>query len=165
MILTPLLVYKLYPPEIQDTPDAARDGKGAEVKLGPPSQDELAVVITMSITVFCWIFQPFGITPVISAMFGMSLQLFSGVIKWADCLNENEAVEDTLVWFAHVLIGMSAQLNELGFIKFIATKVSSGLTAANLAWPQVFLILHSSYFAIHYFFASAPASRGERRRF
>ena len=69
----------------------------------------------MSITVFCWIFQPFGITPVISAMFGMSMQLFAGVIKWADCLNEKGAW-DTLVWFA-VLIGMSAQLNELGFIR------------------------------------------------
>ena len=155
LILTPLLVYKLFPPEIQDTPDAPAMAKEKLKKLGPLSQDELAVVITMSITVFCWIFQPFGITPVISAMFGMSLQLFSGVIKWADCLNEKGAW-DTLVWFA-VLIGMSAQLNELGFIKFIATKVSSSLTAANLAWPQVFLILHSSYFAIHYFFASQTA--------
>jgi divalent anion:Na+ symporter, DASS family len=88
-------------------------------------------------------------------MFGMSMQLFAGVIKWADCLNEKGAW-DTLVWFA-VLIGMSAQLNELGFIQFIATKVSAALTAANLAWPQVFLVLHVSYFAIHYFFASQTA--------
>ena len=155
LILTPLLVYKLFPPEIQDTPDAPAMAKEKLKKLGPLSQDELAVVITMSITVFCWIFQPFGITPVISAMFGMSMQLFAGVIKWADCLNEKGAW-DTLVWFA-VLIGMSAQLNELGFIQFIATKVSAALTAANLAWPQVFLVLHVSYFAIHYFFASQTA--------
>jgi DASS family divalent anion:Na+ symporter len=155
LILTPLLVYKLFPPEIQDTPDAPAMAKEKLKKLGPLSQDELAVVITMSITVFCWIFQPFGITPVISAMFGMSMQLFAGVIKWADCLNEKGAW-DTLVWFA-VLIGMSAQLNELGFIQFIATKVSAALTAANLAWPQVFLVLHASYFAIHYFFASQTA--------
>ena len=155
LLLTPLLVYKLFPPEIQDTPEAPAMAKEKLKKLGPLSQDELAVVITMSITVFCWIFQPFGITPVISAMFGMSMQLFAGVIKWADCLNEKGAW-DTLVWFA-VLIGMSAQLNELGFIQFIATKVSAALTAANLAWPQVFLVLHVSYFAIHYFFASQTA--------
>ena len=155
LLLTPLLVYKLFPPEIQGTPEAPAMAKEKLKKLGPLSQDELAVVITMSITVFCWIFQPFGITPVISAMFGMSMQLFAGVIKWADCLNEKGAW-DTLVWFA-VLIGMSAQLNELGFIQFIATKVSAALTAANLAWPQVFLVLHVSYFAIHYFFASQTA--------
>ena len=28
LILTPLLVHKLYPPEIQDTPDAPAHGKG-----------------------------------------------------------------------------------------------------------------------------------------
>ena len=117
LLLTPLLVYKLFPPEIQDTPEAPAMAKEKLKKLGPLSQDELAVVITMGITVFCWIFQPFGITPVISAMFGMSMQLFAGVIKWADCLNEKGAW-DTLVWFA-VLIGMSTQLNELGFIQFI----------------------------------------------
>lgn len=155
LLVTPLLVYKLYPPEITDTPEAPAQAAAKLKELGPLSQDELMVVITMGITVFMWIFQPFGITPVVSAMFGMSLQLISGVISWAECLNEKGAW-DTLLWFA-VLIGMSSQLNALGFIDYLSSTVAGALSAANLAWPQVMLLLHGFYYAIHYLFASQTA--------
>ena len=155
LLVTPLLVYKLYPPEVQSTPDAPAQAAEKLKELGPLTQDELMVVLTMSITVFMWIFQPFGIAPVVAAMFGMSLQLVSGVISWAECLNEKGAW-DTLLWFA-VLIGMSAQLNELGFINYLSTTVAGALTAAKLAWPQVMILLHGFYFAIHYLFASQTA--------
>jgi len=155
LLVTPLLVYKLYPPEVQNTPDAPAQAAEKLKQLGPLTQDELMVVITMSITVFMWIFQPFGIKPVVAAMFGMSLQLISGVITWAECLNEKGAW-DTLLWFA-VLIGMSAQLNSLGFIDYLSSTVAGALTAMNLAWPQVMLLLHGFYFAIHYLFASQTA--------
>ena len=155
LLVTPLLVYKLYPPEVQSTPDAPAEAAAKLKELGPLSQDELMVVATMSITVFMWIFQPFGIAPVVAAMFGMSLQLISGVISWAECLNEKGAW-DTLLWFA-VLIGMSGQLNALGFIDYLSTTVAGALTAANLAWPQVMLLLHGCYFSIHYLFASQTA--------
>ncbi len=155
LLVTPLLVYKLYPPEVQSTPDAPAQAAAKLKELGPLTQDELMVVITMSITVFMWVFQPFGIAPVVAAMFGMSLQLVSGVISWAECLNEKGAW-DTLLWFA-VLIGMSAQLNELGFINYLSSTVAGALTAANLAWPQVMILLHGFYFAIHYLFASQTA--------
>lgn len=155
LLVTPLLVYKLYPPEVKDTPEAPAEAARKLKELGPLSQDELMVVITMAITVFMWIFQPFGIKPVVAAMLGMSLQLVSGVITWAECLNEKGAW-DTLLWFA-VLIGMSAQLNALGFIDYLSSTVAGALTAANLAWPQVMLILHGCYFAIHYLFASQTA--------
>ena len=155
LLVTPLLVYKLYPPEVQNTPEAPAAAAQKLKELGPLSQDELMVVITMTITVFMWIFQPFGIPPVVSAMLGMSLQLIAGVISWSECLNEKGAW-DTLVWFA-VLIGMSAQLNALGFIDYLSSTVASALTAANLAWPQVMLLLHGFYFIIHYLFASQTA--------
>ena len=155
LLVTPLLVYKLYPPEITDTPEAPAQAAAKLKELGPLSQDELMVVITMGITVFMWIFQPFGITPVVSAMFGMSLQLISGVISWAECLNEKGAW-DTLLWFA-VLIGMSSQLNALGFIDYLSSTVAGALSAANLAWPQVMILLHGFYYAIHYLFASQTA--------
>lgn len=155
LLVTPLLVYKLYPPEVQNTPEAPAQAAEKLKELGPLSQDELMVVITMGITVFMWIFQPFGIKPVVAAMFGMSLQLISGVISWAECLNEKGAW-DTLLWFA-VLIGMSAQLNALGFIDYLSSTVAGALTAMNLAWPQVMLLLHGFYFAIHYLFASQTA--------
>jgi len=155
LLVTPLLVYKLYPPEVQSTPDAPAQAAEKLKKLGPLTQDEIMVVLTMSITVFMWIFQPFGIAPVVAAMVGLSLQLITGVLTWGECLNEKGAW-DTLVWFA-VLIGMSAQLNTLGFIDYLSSAVASSLSAANLAWPQVMLLLHGFYYIIHYLFASQTA--------
>ena len=102
----------------QDTPDAPKEAAEKLRKLGPLSQDERLVVATMALTVVLWIFgDKIGMSSVTAAMLGMSLQLFTGVITWADCLSEKGAW-DTLVWFA-VLIGMSSQLNAMGFISFL----------------------------------------------
>jgi DASS family divalent anion:Na+ symporter len=114
------------------------------------------VVVTMGLTVILWIFgDKIGMSSVTAAMLGMSLQLVSGVITWQDCLNEKGAW-DTLLWFA-VLIGMSAQLNAMGFINFLSNSVAGALAATSLGWGQVFVLLHACYFGIHYLFASQTA--------
>ena len=88
-------------------------------------------------------------------MIGMSLQLFCGVINWGECLGEKGAW-DTLIWFP-VLIGMAGQLQAMGFVDYLASSVAAGLSSMSLEWPQVFALLHVSYFGIHYFFASQTA--------
>ena len=156
LAVTPLLVFKLMPPEIQDTPEAPVKAAEKLEKLGPLSQDETMVVVTMGLTVLLWIFgDKIGMSSVTAAMLGMSLQLFTGVITWADCLNEKGAW-DTLLWFA-VLIGMSAQLNQLGFIAFLSDTVAGALAKTALGWQQTFVLLHACYFGIHYLFASQTA--------
>lgn len=114
------------------------------------------VVATMGLTVVLWIFgDAIGMSSVTAAMLGMSLQLLSGVITWQDCLNEKGAW-DTLLWFA-VLIGMSSQLNQMGFITFLSNAVAGALSSLALGWQQVFVLLHACYFVIHYLFASQTA--------
>ena len=46
LLLTPLLVYKLYPPEITDTPEAPILAKAKLKALGPMSQDEVTLART-----------------------------------------------------------------------------------------------------------------------
>ena len=100
LAVSPLLVFKMFPPEIQNTPDAPVEAAKKLEKLGPLSQDELMVCVTMGLTVVLWIFgDAIGMSSVTAAMLGMSLQLVSGVISWADCLHEKGAW-DTLLWFA-----------------------------------------------------------------
>ena len=156
LAVTPLLVFKLMPPEIQDTPNAPIEAAAKLTAMGPLSQDETMVCVTMGITVILWIFgDAIGMSSVTAAMLGMSLQLFTGVITWADCLNEKGAW-DTLVWFA-VLIGMSAQLNNMGFIGFLSDSVAGALGKTAMGWQQTFVLLHACYFAVHYLFASQTA--------
>ena len=56
LLVTPLLVFKMFPPEIQDTPEAPVEAAEKLRKLGPLSQDETMVCATMGLTVILWIF-------------------------------------------------------------------------------------------------------------
>ena len=156
LLVTPYIVFKLFPPEIQETPEAPVMAAKKLEAMGPMSSKELMFVASMAVTVFLWIFgDKFAVSSVMAAMIGLTLQLLLGVISWNDCLQE-KAAWDTLTWFA-VLIGMSGQLNKLGLIGWVTEAVNGALAGASLGWPQIFLILHVCYFAIHYLFASQTA--------
>ena len=56
LLATPLILYKLYPPEIKDTPDApAMAAKRLEL-MGPVTKNELVMIGTMLLAVSLWIF-------------------------------------------------------------------------------------------------------------
>jgi len=159
LLLTPLLVYKLFPPEIKDTPEAPAAATKKLEEMGPLSRDEGLMVATMGIAVTLWVCgDAIGISSCVAAMIGLTTLLLTGVLSWADCLNETSAW-DTLAWFA-VLVGMSGQLNALGLVKFMADSVAGMIAAANMAWPQVFVLLNLAYFGAHYIFASQTAHVG-----
>eukprot|EP00951_Prasinocladus_malaysianus_P025527 scaffold224070_cov37-Prasinocladus_malaysianus.AAC.1 len=77
---------------------------------------------------------------VLAAMIGLVILLATGVVTWDDALEEKGAW-DTLVWFT-ILISLSAQLNALGVVDWLASSVSSVLTAMKLGWMQAFGVLH-----------------------
>ena len=156
LALTPLIVYKLFPPEIKETPEAPKLAKERMKEMGPMRKIEWMVAGTMAVTMMLWILgDALGISGATAAMIGITLQMVGGVLTWNDLLTEKGAW-DTLIWFA-VLVGMSAQLKEFGIIKVLSDSVNSSLTAMNLGWPAVFVTLHAAYFLIHYLFASQTA--------
>ncbi|QDZ19865.1 sodium/sulfate symporter [Chloropicon primus] len=156
LFLTPLIVYKIMPPEIKETPDAPKAAAQKLKELGPMKKIEWMVAGTMMLTMVLWIFgDKLGIAGATAAMVGITLQMIGGVLTWDDLLKEKGAW-DTLIWFA-VLVAMSAQLKEFGLIGALSAKVNAGLTAMNLGWPAVFITLHVAYFLLHYLFASQTA--------
>ncbi|KAI3437630.1 hypothetical protein D9Q98_000082 [Chlorella vulgaris] len=159
LLITPLLMYKLFPPEIKDTPEAPKLAQERLTKMGPMSRDEKIMLGTMAGAVCLWVAgEALGISAVTTAMLGLCVLLSTGVLQWKECL-AYPAAWDTLFWFA-VLVGMSGQLNNLGVISHFATQVGSQLTAANLGWPAVFGLLNVTYYLLHYMFASQTAHVG-----
>lgn len=159
MLVTPLLMFKLSPPEIKDTPEAPKAAAERLEKMGPMSRDERIMLATMGFAVVLWVTgDAIGVSSVVAAMLGLSVLLLTGVLKWKDCLQYPPAW-DTLFWFA-VLVGMSGQLNSLGVIKHFADVVGGKLVAMNLGWQAVFGLLNVCYFALHYMFASQTAHVG-----
>jgi DASS family divalent anion:Na+ symporter len=159
LLVTPLLMYKIFPPAIKSTPEAPALAAQRLEKMGPMSRDEKIMLGTMASAVGLWVLgDVVGISAVTTAMMGLSFLLLTGVLNWRDCLTY-PAAWDTLFWFA-VLVGMSGQLNSLGVISHFANLVGSQLVAANMGWPIVFLLLNAAYFILHYMFASQTAHVG-----
>ncbi|KAJ6866332.1 dicarboxylate transporter 2.1 [Populus alba x Populus x berolinensis] len=159
ILATPLILYKLYPPETKDTPDAPAVAAKKLETMGPVTRNEWIMVGTMVLAVSLWVFgDALGIPSVVAAMIGLSILLLLGVLDWDDCLIEKSAW-DTLVWFA-VLVGMAGQLTNLGVVTWMSSCVAKVLQSVSLSWPAAFGILQASYFLIHYLFASQTGHVG-----
>eukprot|EP01026_Neomeris_dumetosa_P043776 TRINITY_DN36780_c1_g1_i2.p1 TRINITY_DN36780_c1_g1~~TRINITY_DN36780_c1_g1_i2.p1 ORF type:complete len:537 (-),score=49.51 TRINITY_DN36780_c1_g1_i2:244-1854(-) len=159
VLITPYLVYKMFPPEIQETPEAPKQAEQRLQQMGPPSRQQYVLLATMAAAVTLWVLgDAIGISSVVTAMMGLCTLLATGVLTWKDCL-QNSAAWDTLTWFA-ILVGMSGQLNSLGIIKYFADSVGGMLTSSAMSWPQLFVALHLVYYYIHYMFASQTAHVG-----
>ncbi|KAJ1290048.1 hypothetical protein BS78_02G212200 [Paspalum vaginatum] len=159
MLATPYLLYKISPPEIKDTPDAPAQAEEKLKRMGPVTKNEWAMIGTMIFAVSLWIFgDAIGVSSVVAGMLGLSILLLLGVLDWGDCLNEKSAW-DTLTWFA-VMVGMAAQLSNLGIVSWMSSCVAKLLQSFSLSWPAAFCVLQASYFLIHYLFASQTGHVG-----
>jgi anion transporter len=91
LLLTPALLYVLYPPEVKDTPDAPAKAKEELAKLGPMSTDEKLTAGALGLTVALWIFgSSIGVNAVAAALTGLSILLVTGVVSWKQCLSDNQ---------------------------------------------------------------------------
>ncbi|CAM0911421.1 unnamed protein product [Alopecurus aequalis] len=159
LLATPYLLYKIFPPEIKDTPEAPALAAKKLKEMGAVTKNEWVMVATMILAVSLWIFgDAIGVSSVVAAMIGLSILLLLGVMNWDDCLNEKSAW-DTLAWFA-ILVGMAGQLTNLGIVSWMSNCVAKILQSFSLSWPAAFGVLQASYFFIHYLFASQTAHVG-----
>jgi DASS family divalent anion:Na+ symporter len=155
VLLMPLLVYRVFPPQLKETPGAARLAREQLAAMGPMKLAEWTMLGVFCLLLTLWIFgsRLGGIEPVTAALIGLGLLLLLGVLTWGDILAEQGAW-DTLVWFA-VLVAMANFLNRLGLIPWFSHAVGDRLPGTT--WVVEFLALCLVYFYSHYLFASSTA--------
>jgi DASS family divalent anion:Na+ symporter len=155
LILVPLLIYKIYPPEIKETPAAAQIAKDKLAEMGKMKTSEWIMLGTFFLLLGLWIFGPNQLTmnATTAALIGLAVLLLTTVLTWGDVLNERGAW-DTLVWFA-ALVMMATQLNKLGLIPWFSDTMGEAVSGYN--WVPAFLLLSLVYFYSHYLFASNTA--------
>ncbi|EYU30970.1 hypothetical protein MIMGU_mgv1a024810mg [Erythranthe guttata] len=157
LLATPVILYKIYPPEIKVTPDAPDMAKRKLEQMGPVKRDEWIMILTVLLTIALWIAgEAINMASVVAALIGLAILLLLGILDWDDCLNEKQAW-DTLTWFA-VLVGMATQLTVLGVVPWMSKSVA--LKSHSISSLGAFGILQTSYFFIHYLFASQTAYVG-----
>src|SRR5215470_7979936 len=162
LLVMPLVLYMLYPPEIKQTPGARELARAELAKLGPMRAPEkitlgvLALMLAIWADLPAWLLGPvFGVDPTTTAVIGLSLLLITGVLGWEDVLKARSAW-DTLIWFA-ALVMMATFLGSLGLTKWFSVSIQGSITHLGLTWQASAAILVLIYFYAHYFFASTTA--------
>lgn len=154
LIITPLVIYKLYPPEVKKTPDAAKIATEKLKEMGPFKKSELSMVAVFLLVLFLWIFGGnLNIDATTTALIGLAVLLLTQVLTWDD-IKKEQGAWDTLTWFA-ALVMLASFLNELGMVGWFSDAMKSYVSG--FSWISAFLILIAVYYYSHYFFASATA--------
>ena len=154
LAIVPYLLYKIYPPEIDKTPEAKEIARKELEKMGPMSRGEKIVSGVFVLALVLW--ATGGITKIdatIVAMLGVGIMLIGKAIDWKDVLAEKGAW-DTLIWMGG-LISLASALTKHGVIAWFAKLIAGSLVG--IPWTVALTILLLAYMYSHYAFASLSA--------
>ena len=162
ILLMPLVIYLVYPPEVKQTPDAKQFAQDNLAKLGHVSTQEKIMLGVFTVMLLLWANIPallFGdalsVDATTTAFIVLSMLLLTGVLSWEDVLKEKSAW-DTIVWFG-ALVMMATYLNKLGLVTWFSENIQAGIGMTGVGWVGAVVILTLVYLYIHYFFASTTA--------
>lgn len=154
LILIPLVMYKIYPPELKETKMAQEIAANELNAMGPIS---FAEKIMLGVFVGCLVLWATATITKLNAttvaLLGVFILLITDVINWDDVQAEKGAW-DTLVWMG-TLIALATFLTKLGFIPWLAKSI--GISLGGIDWLPALGILFLIYYYIHYIFASLSA--------
>jgi len=154
MVVLPAVLYRLIGPEVRSTPEAPAAARKALADLGPFTRQEWTVLVVFVGMVVLWgSAATLGLDSTAIAFLGLGALLATGVITAADIASQGDVLA-TFIWFA-VLFTLSNQLNQLGFMAFLGSRLADAL--GSLAAPTAGLILVVAYIALHYLFVSQTA--------
>ena len=165
LTVIPLILFRLFPPEIRQTPAAAEFAAAELQRMGPASREEKIMLAVFALVALLWMapaLPAMSFAPVaylrnmhyaVVALVGVAVLLLTGVLDWADALAERNAW-DVFIWYGG-LVRMAEALGETGITKRFA-EAAAGFTAGWHWWAALALLL-LIYFYAHYAFASITA--------
>lgn len=155
LLVMPYLIYKLFDPEIKQTPEAPKTARQELAKMGPMSLGEWGMLTVFLFALTAWATgQWTNINATAVALGSVAILLALNVIGWQDVLAEKGAW-DALAWFGG-LIGLASGLTKLGVIGVLSTALKGSLGGVH-SWLLGFVLIVLAYVLIHYLIASMTA--------
>jgi hypothetical protein len=109
-ILVPIIIYKMYPPKIKETPNAKEWADGQLKEMGAIKASEKVMMAVFILALVLWMLSSFiGLDATWIAFLATALLLVTGVLTTKDMLSETGAW-NVVVWFS-ILIFMANQLS------------------------------------------------------
>ena len=149
----PILLYKIYPPETREAPEAPRWAAEELRKMGAISRKELTLLALVLLALILWIGGAKYIDPTMAAILVVTLMVILRVVSWNEILANSQAW-NVLVWFA-TLVTLAGGLAETKFVDWVAKSLAPMLSHRGAIAAAVLLI--GAFFLLHYLFASITA--------
>jgi DASS family divalent anion:Na+ symporter len=154
LLVVPFVLYRLYPPQVKETPSASAMARERLAEMGPLARGEGIMLGTFALLLFLWIFgKHLNVHATVAALGGLTVLLLTRVLTWEDILKERGAW-DTFVWLS-TLVMMASYLSKLGLVGWFSGAMGGQFTG--MGWLPAFLLLSLVYFYSHYFFAGNTA--------
>jgi DASS family divalent anion:Na+ symporter len=149
IVALPLLLYRLFPPGVTDTAGAPEAARKELRTMGRLSRDEWIVAVVFAFMVTGWIMgAALNLSLTAVAFAGLGVLLATNVLT-LEHIHGSTLV--TFLWLA-VLVAMSGQLNELGFMGYVGTQLTALL--GDMDWRVAYVALLVLYVFMHYLFVS-----------
>ncbi|RMC48867.1 DASS family sodium-coupled anion symporter [Lactobacillus sp. ESL0228] len=156
-IVIPIVIYKIFPPEIKETPNAEKWADDRLKKMGPVTKPEKIMSAVFLLAIVLWVLSGIFDIPQLDSTFiaflAVGLLLLTGVLTMNDALKQTGAW-NILIWLS-ILVYMASKLISFGFIDWFSKTIQGGLHG--VSWGIVLAILVILMFYTHYFFASGTA--------
>ena len=153
-LLTPWLVYVVYPPTQKQSPEAPAWAAEELKKLGAITVKEYLMAGLAIFALVLWIFgKEFGVHSTTAAIAVVSVMVLANIITWDDVIS-NKAAFNVLIWFAS-LVAMASGLKKAGVLTWIGNTAEPYLV--NMSPTTLIISMLLLFFVLHYFFASTTA--------
>jgi L-tartrate/succinate antiporter len=152
-LLVPIILYKIYPPEIKSTPEAPKWASEQLNSLGKITRKETTLLALIILALALWIGGTQYLDATTTAVFVVALMVILGVVSWDDVIGHKQAW-NVLVWFA-TLVTMADGLARVKFVDWITSLIAPALKGLNLVIAIILLV--GVFYFIHYAFASITA--------
>lgn len=156
-VVVPFIIYKIFPPEIKETPNAKKWADDKLQEMGPMSTPEKIMACVFVLAIMMWTLAGFFKIPQLDSTFvaflAVAILFVTGVLTVKDALKETGAW-NILLWLS-ILIFMAGKLIAFGFIGWFSQTIQTDVKG--IGWGVVLAILVLLMFYTHYFFASGTA--------
>ena len=153
LAIVPILLYKIYPPEIKEAPDAPRWAAEELRKMGGITRHEMTLLALVMVALALWIGGAKYVDATIAAILVVGAMVLLRVVTWDEILS-NTSAWNVLVWFA-TLVTLASGLAETKFVDWVAQSLSPMVSGRGVITAMVLLV--GAFFFLHYLFASVTA--------
>jgi len=153
LAVVPVLTFWLERPSVKGGTEVPAWAAGALEEMGPLTRKEVLLMVFVGCALALWIFADAYISPTTVALLVICMMLLTGVITWAQMM-QNKDAWNTFAWFA-TLVALADGLSRVGFIPWFANTVGAHLGGLTVIKALLALLLVN--FLLHYLFASVTA--------